>query len=160
VNPEAAAAVSPLMDRRSQVLPGLRPLFATLIVVVLALGLAACGDDDGGGTAASSTSAADTSGTDGYGTTTGGGAAAGTDGTIVAKDFSLTDLTVKPGDPIRLENQGGTTHTATADDGEFDLGRVGPGDTSDDGTAPDEPGSYAFHCEIHPSMTATLTVEG
>ena len=51
-------------------------------------------------------------------------------------------------------------HTATADGGEFDLGPVEPGETSPPGTAPDEPGDYPFHCEIHPNMTATLTVEG
>ena len=152
------------MDRRPHVLPRVRPLFAALIALLLTLGLAACGDDDdepsdaGSGT---TTTAADDS--DPYGRSTDddedeGGSEA--EGTIVAKDFSLTDLTVGPGEAIMLENEGDVAHTATADDGEFDLGQVAPGDTSEPGTAPDEAGSYAFHCEIHPNMTATLTVEG
>ena len=81
-------------------------------------------------------------------------------GTIVAQDFSLTDLTVAPGEEIVLRNDGDATHTATADDGSFDLGEVAGGETSDPVTAPEEPGSYPFHCQIHASMTATLTVEG
>jgi plastocyanin len=59
-----------------------------------------------------------------------------------------------------LKNEGEAPHTATADGGEFDLGTVEAGETSEPGTAPDAPGSYPFHCEIHPNMTATLTVEG
>jgi plastocyanin len=156
------------MDRRPHLLPRVRPLFATLLVVALALSVAACGDDDepaATGDAGSGTTAS-TEGSDGgdpydYESTTGGesgGDAA--KGTIVAEDFSLTDVTVAPGDPIKLKNEGGAPHTATADEGEFDLGQVAAGETSDPGTAPDEPGDYAFHCEIHPNMTATLTVEG
>ena len=150
------------MDRRPHVYPGARPLFAMLLALALALGVAACGDDDGGDDAASGTTASDDSSNsdDPYGSTSGGedeGDAAA--GTIVAKDFSLTDVTVGPGDHIVLKNEGGTKHTATGDDGEFDLEADG-GSTSDPGTAPEEPGTYTFHCEIHSSMTATLTVEG
>jgi plastocyanin len=127
-----------------------RLLLAALAVGTLTLGAAACSDDDDAGSDTTDTTAA---GTD----DDGGGAAAGT---IVAADFSLTDLTVAPGEDIVLDNTGSAPHTATADDGAFDTGQVSGGDTSDPVAAPDEPGSYAFHCEVHPNMTATLTVEG
>ena len=138
-------------------------LAVTLLAAVLALGAAACGDDDEAPTAGDAGTTASTAGDGGdpygkgSGGSTGGGAA---EGTIVAADFSLTDVTVGPGEPITLKNEGERSHTATADGDEFDLGTVEPGDTSSPGTAPEEPGSYPFHCEIHPNMTATLTVEG
>jgi plastocyanin len=70
------------------------------------------------------------------------------------------DLTVGPGEEFVFDNQSGSTHTLTADKGEFDSDRVSGGSQSDPLTAPDEPGDYSFHCEIHSSMTGTLTVEG
>ena len=123
-------------------------LLAGVAVALLVLGAAACGDDDEptGTASPDPTEAGD-----------GGEAAAGT---IVAVDFSLTDVTVAPGEEIVLDNQGSAPHTATADDGAFDLGQVSAGGTSEPVSAPDEPGAYPFHCEIHPDMTATLTVEG
>ena len=60
-----------------------------------------------------------------------------------------------------LKNEGDQSHTATADDGrEFDLGRVTGRDLRPGHRSRWSPASYAFHCEIHPAMTATLTVEG
>lgn len=138
----------------------LRPLLAIAAAVLLMA--AACGSDDYKSGTSDTTAApsGDQSG-DGYGS----GDKGGTDGsssdeyTVVAMDFSLTDLTVGPGEEFTLDNQGDSTHTLTADDGEFDSGEVDAGSQSDALTAPDEPGTYTFHCEIHDSMTATLTVE-
>jgi len=121
-----------------------RSLLAGAAVAALALGVAACGDDD------------DDASTGDGGTTT---AVAG-EYVVVAQDFSLTDLTVEPGEEFTLDNQGETTHTLTADDGSFDSGNVEGGSQSGPLTPPDEPGEYPFHCEIHASMKATLTVEG
>jgi len=139
-----------------------RPLLATLFATLLVVGVAACGDDDDaqatgdGGT----TTADDSGGQYDSGDTTSGGDADAAEGAIVAVDFELSDTTVAPGAEIVLQNDGATRHTATSDeDGLFDLEADG-GSTSDPGTAPDEPGDYTFHCEIHSSMTATLTVEG
>jgi plastocyanin len=138
---------------------GRRPVLAAASLL-LVLTIAACGSDDDSseaGTGDGTTTPAPTD--DAYGGGTDGGEQSTEAGTIVAEDFSLTDLTVGPGEDIVLQNDGAATHTATADDDSFDLGEVPGGDTSDPVAAPTTPGDYAFHCEIHPSMTATLTVE-
>jgi plastocyanin len=140
-----------------------RLLLAGLAAAVLVLGLAGCGDDDepaATGEGGTTTSEGGSTGGIDYGSTTGGGTGGeASPGTVVAADFSLTDVTVAPGEGIVLQNDGDQAHTATSDeDGLFDL-EADPGETSGPGTAPMEPGAYAFHCEIHPNMTATLTVE-
>jgi plastocyanin len=127
-----------------------RSLLVAVAALVVATGVAGCGSDDDADSEAAGTTEPAADNDDG----------AGGAGTIVAEDFSLTDLSVAPGEEIVLQNDGGATHTATADDGSFDLGEVGGGDTSDPVAAPSEPGAYPFHCEIHSGMTATLTVEG
>lgn len=129
-----------------------RPALA--LAVALTAVLAACGDDgsssgSGGGTTTSAAAGDDYS----------ANADPGSGTTIVAKDFSLTSVTVAPGAAVKIENEGSAPHTVTADDGAFDSGRVSSGSSSSI-TAPAEPGSYAFHCEVHPSMTGTLTVAG
>jgi plastocyanin len=137
---------------------------AAAAAVVLVLGLAACGDDDDVITGSEDdgttiTAAAPPADDDPYGsggTTTGGDEA--TSDTVEAVDFSLTSLTVGSGSEVTFENRGENPHTMTADDGSFDSGQVGPGESASV-AAPEEPGDYAFHCEIHPAMTATLTVE-
>jgi plastocyanin len=114
---------------------------ALLAAVLLAVGVAGCGDD--GGASASGTDA--------------GSRKEPAEATIVAKDFSLTSVTAKPGADVYVDNQGDSTHTVTADDGAFDTGNVASGDQAEL-TAPEAPGTYAFHCTIHPNMTGTLTV--
>lgn len=121
-----------------------RALAAVAVGLLLVVGLAACSDDDDdGGTLPDSTT-----------TVAGGGGS-----TVVAKDFSLTSVTVAPGSEVTFSNEGSATHTMTADDGAFDAGRVAGGSNATV-TAPTDPGAYPFHCEIHSSMTGTLTVQG
>lgn len=65
--------------------------------------------------------------------------------------------TVATGQTITVTNADGAPHTLTAVDGSFDTGVIqGGGATSL--AAPLAPGSYAFFCSLHPSMTGTLTV--
>lgn len=79
---------------------------------------------------------------------------------ITIQGFAFSgDLTVQPGQEITVTNNDAMAHTLTADDGAFDTGLIGP-DESVTFTAPDEAGDYGFHCEPHPQMTNTLTVEG
>jgi len=81
--------------------------------------------------------------------------------------FLPNTLTAQAGSTILFANVGGKPHTLTADDGSFDSGVVPPGaeggrfaGTNATITVP-KPGTYTFHCEIHPAvMKGTLTVTG
>jgi plastocyanin len=78
--------------------------------------------------------------------------------TITIEDFRFTTPdSVTPGATVTVDNKDGTAHTVTSDDGDaFD-------DTADSGTstftAPTKPGSYPFHCSLHPEMHGTLVVK-
>lgn len=139
-----------------------KPL-ALLAALLMTVGLAACGDDDdtSAGTSDDVTSTAPADGGDGgdAGGAGGAGDAGAEEVTIVAEDFSLTSVTAEPGEAVHLDNQGDKPHTVTADDGAFDTGNTAPGAQSEF-AAPMEPGTYAYHCAIHPNMTGTLTVSG
>ena len=148
------------MDRRPHLLTRV-PLLATALVVALALGAAACGDDGDDTGSGSGTTANGGTTDDAYGSTSGGDGSGSDKPSVVAQGLAFEgDLTVGPGEEFVFDNQAGTTHTLTADDGAFDSGEIAGGSQSDPMAAPDEPGDYAFHCEIHSSMTGTLTVEG
>jgi plastocyanin len=72
--------------------------------------------------------------------------------------FSPGSLTVSVGDTVTWANADAQGHTATADDGSFDTGTIaGSGSKSVTLTTA---GTFAYHCKIHPSMTATLIVSG
>jgi plastocyanin len=117
-------------------------------VAALALGLfagaAACGDDD------------DTSSDGGSSdqTSDGGGAA---DATLEVDSIAYSDVTAPAGGTLEIDNTSGVAHTFTADDGSFDVSYGS--DETVDVDMPTEPGDYPFHCKIHASMTATLTVD-
>ena len=97
-----------------------------MLGAVLLLTAAACGSDDSQDTSSEGTTTTGNPTDDRYGSTDGDTAGTGESGTIVAVDFSLSDLTVAPGEEIVLQNDGSASHTATADEGAFDLaGRRG-----------------------------------
>src|SRR5829696_8329480 len=70
--------------------------------------------------------------------------------------FEPADAAIQPGDTIMWVNEGNTPHTVTSDDGQFDSEVLNPGE-SFMFTFP-EAGSFTYHCEIHPSMTGSVTV--
>jgi plastocyanin len=82
--------------------------------------------------------------------------------------FLPDELTVKTGSTISFANVGAKPHSLTADDGEsFDTGIVTPGAEggrfagSNASITLKEPGTFTFHCEVHPmAMTGTLEVVG
>ena len=83
---------------------------------------------------------------------TGGGDAV----TIANFSFSPTPLTVNVGSTVTWTNQDSTAHTVTADDGSFQSSQIGGGGTFTQTFA--KAGTFAYHCSIHPSMKATITV--
>jgi plastocyanin len=71
--------------------------------------------------------------------------------------FSPETLTISVGDTVIWTNKDSTTHTATADGGEFDSGNLGNGDTFSYTFT--TAGTFTYDCKIHTSMTATIIVE-
>jgi plastocyanin len=81
--------------------------------------------------------------------------------TITIKNFMFSPmtLTVSPGAKVTVLNQDSAAHTVTASgDKKFDTGDVGPGKTATF-TAPAQPGSYGYICDIHQYMSGTLVVK-
>jgi plastocyanin len=77
--------------------------------------------------------------------------------TVEISDFAFSAPTAAPGSSVTVANRDGFPHTVSADDGSFESGSVDAGATGSF-VAPAAPGTYQFHCEIHPQMTGTLTV--
>lgn len=76
--------------------------------------------------------------------------------------FVPETITVAVGDEVTWTNQDATRHTVTAGSGDepqpdtFDLDVEAQGDTVSHTF--DEPGSYAYFCELHPFMVGTVEV--
>lgn len=88
----------------------------------------------------------------------GGGEAAGGAAVAYAVDaIEYTDVAAPAGGTIEITNNSGAPHTFTADDGAFNVEYGADAPATVD--VPAEPGDYTFHCEIHPSMQATLTAQ-
>jgi len=74
------------------------------------------------------------------------------------EDFAFEQgITVTAGTAVRWENRDGVPHTVTADDSAFDSGPLQTNDTFE--FLFEAAGTFAFHCNVHPSMTATITVQ-
>ena len=82
------------------------------------------------------------------------------DMTVSIQDFSFNpgQITVAPGTTVTWTNQGPSPHTTTADDGSWDSGLLQQGE--DFSFTFDKPGTYTYHCSIHPDMTASVKVSG
>jgi plastocyanin len=76
--------------------------------------------------------------------------------TLVIKDFAFAPVVAKPGARIAITNSDGDVHTVSASNGSFDVTVKGKAQAAL--TAPIKPGTYAFVCNIHPSMRGQLTV--
>jgi plastocyanin len=77
--------------------------------------------------------------------------------TIAGFAFAPATLSVPAGTAVTWTNSDATTHTATADDGtSFDCRPIAAGASMTFTFA--TPGTYAYHCAIHPTMKATITV--
>ena len=81
---------------------------------------------------------------------------------VVIRNFAFTpaQVRVRPGTKVTWVNcgaAGSDSHTSTADAGVWSSPLLAPGTnfTQQFGAA----GAYPYHCEPHPSMTGTVTVE-
>jgi plastocyanin len=118
--------------------------FAAVGLVAMTLTLAACG-----GSSSSPVAATPVTG--------GGGGGAAADVTITISGFSFGSASVKAGQTVAWRNADSVSHTATADGGAFDTGGIGPGATSNP-IKMSAAGNIAYHCAVHPNMTAALSV--
>jgi len=75
---------------------------------------------------------------------------------IAGHAFSPANLTIAAGDSVTFVNEDGAPHTATANNGSFDTGRLGRGDSAT--LTFNSAGTFDYFCAVHPSMTAQLTV--
>ena len=124
----------------------------------------ACGDDDGEVAAdATTTTSESTTSTTAASTTTeapeetDAPEGAGADISIASSEFDVSGP-VAAGQPVSINNTDSFEHTVTSDEeGVFDVPL--DGGESAEITADLAPGSYDFHCEVHPFMQSTLVVE-
>jgi plastocyanin len=78
--------------------------------------------------------------------------------TVAIKGFSFlpNSMTVQVGTIVTWVNHDSVDHTITSDDGKFDSGNIMSG--GEFKFAFSQPGTYSYHCSIHPSMTGVVTV--
>jgi plastocyanin len=129
-----------------------KPIVLRLLAAGVVLGSFAavgCSGDDDDDDAATDTGTEAPA--DDGGDTGGGGVGYTVDG------LQYSDVSAPAGGTIEIENTSGLPHTFTADDGAFDVSYGADEATTVD--VPAEAGDYPFHCTIHASMQATLTVE-
>lgn len=76
--------------------------------------------------------------------------------TIVDIAFDPPELEVSTGTTVTWTNRDAAPHTVTASDGAFDSGALNEGDTFS--YTFEDAGTFDYVCEIHPGMTASVTV--
>jgi plastocyanin len=76
---------------------------------------------------------------------------------ITGKGFAPKAVTVTAGKVVTWQNTTSTAHTVTADDGSFDSGPLALNDQF--ANAFISPGTYPYHCSIHPAMTGVVVVK-
>lgn len=79
--------------------------------------------------------------------------------TMIIKNFAFSPatLTVSAGTKVTWNQQDGAPHTVTADDGSFSSGTLAQGQSYSFTFA--TPGTYTYHCAIHPMMKGTVIVQ-
>ena len=134
-----------------------------LPIIVLGLLFGGCGG--GGSTATTTETETEASGApqETSAQETSGNAPASSGQAVRAEKVEIVNFAYEP-DPVTIQeggkvtwlNQDSAPHTATADDGSFDTGTLEEGKLKSETFK--EPGTYAYHCTIHPSMHGTVEV--
>ncbi len=76
---------------------------------------------------------------------------------VVVENYAFPPLSTEPSGQVAFRNEDDEPHTVTADDGSFRVASFGKGEVGTL-TAPQKPGTYEYHCEVHPTMRGTLVV--
>jgi plastocyanin len=71
-------------------------------------------------------------------------------------EYSPDPVQVEAGGKVIWQNEDSVAHTATADDGSFDTGEIDEGKLKSESFK--QPGTFTYHCEIHPQMHGTIEV--
>src|SRR5207237_6762706 len=130
-----------------------RLVLAATLTAAAALVLAACGSSYGGSSSKSSYGAPATVGP----STTGPAAAAATaDLGIMNFRFTPASVSVRAGNTVRWTNKDGTAHTVTLTQPAVGSGTLNPHDRFSHAFT--EPGTFAYHCQIHPFMDGAVVV--
>ena len=140
----------------------LKPLLAAALVV-LSLGLVACGDSGSDSTSsgaettppASEDAMEDTESTESEPAPS-GEASKSEKVDIVEFTYQPDPVVVQAGGKVIWQNQDTAPHTATADDGSFDTGTIEKGKIGSETFK--EAGTFTYFCEIHPTMKGTVEV--
>jgi len=74
------------------------------------------------------------------------------------QSFAPNPATMRVGQSVAWRNADSTTHNATQDANRFATSNLGGGATSSPITM-STPGTFTYHCTIHPGMVGTLTVQ-
>ncbi len=79
--------------------------------------------------------------------------------TVVIANFAFgpATMTVAKGTTVTWQNNDNVAHTATSDNGKWDTGTIGPGGSGS--VKFDSAGTWAYHCAVHPMMTASVVVQ-
>lgn len=77
----------------------------------------------------------------------------------IIKDFSFNpgEIRIQAGTTVIWTNQDNASHTVTADDGNFDSGLIPAGEAYE--FAFTTPGTFSYHCTVHPDMKGVIVVE-
>jgi plastocyanin len=134
-----------------------RPLLLAGLLACAAA-LAACGGSGSGATVAPSAAAPSAAAPSEAPSTASEAPAAGGD-VVTIKDFAFgpATLSVAVGSTVTWTNADSAAHTVTADDGSFDSKSLAAGSTFSQTF--DTAGTFAYHCSIHPNMTASVDVK-
>lgn len=71
--------------------------------------------------------------------------------------FAPNSITVKAGQAVTFTNNDPVAHTSTSADGGWDSGEIPAGSSYT--TTLQQPGTYTYHCSIHPFMQGTVVVQ-
>lgn len=145
-----------------------RPILAAFAAATLAL--AACSGSGAGtpspaSSGAASPGAAEGGPTGGAGDSGGAATACAPSTDTPTVEVTIADFAFGPdpvqanvGDVIGWTNEDSAPHTATLDDGDCTTDSIDGGATG--ALVFSAPGTYAYHCRIHPQMTGTIEIAG